>query len=190
MRTSFVACGLLLVRLRVVSGCLADGVPVAERAYIKNNQGSDISIGILEGAWPSAALLSEMLRLLIGEALGDLDRETHDMGDGRRRTQHGTAQDSVLLHLQRIPTSKKILSAFQRISQEFLQNVTDEVFEEVLSAVSCYDVQHVMQSLNFLSQEFQVDLGQGKLQIRVTNASMDSLAHRKISAKSTTKASG
>ncbi|CAK9008661.1 unnamed protein product [Durusdinium trenchii] len=50
--------------------CLPGGVPVANRKYIQNDEGSDISIGLLEGAWPSAELLSELLRILIGEALG------------------------------------------------------------------------------------------------------------------------
>lgn len=52
------------------STCLQTAIQPSERKYIKNDQGANMSIGLLEGGWPSAGLLTEMLRLLIGEALG------------------------------------------------------------------------------------------------------------------------
>ncbi|CAK9072629.1 unnamed protein product [Durusdinium trenchii] len=50
--------------------CLADGIPEEERAFLKDSQGNDMPVGILELNWPSAGLLAELAKLLIKEVLG------------------------------------------------------------------------------------------------------------------------
>ncbi|CAK9089147.1 unnamed protein product [Durusdinium trenchii] len=50
--------------------CLDNAVPESERAFIQDGGGNNIKIGIFEGNWPSAGLLSELIKLLMEEVLG------------------------------------------------------------------------------------------------------------------------
>ncbi|CAK9093024.1 unnamed protein product [Durusdinium trenchii] len=50
--------------------CLDDGVAESERAYIQDDGGNNIPIGVFEMAWASSTLLAEMTAVMIREVLG------------------------------------------------------------------------------------------------------------------------